>query len=172
MALNEYLEPSSSGFPKRRVAISTSSGAADASKIPATNSEGKIDETFFPAGIGSDSISMTASESLSAGDFVNVFNDSGTPKVRKADGSQYAKRAVGFVKQSASIGSPVTVYFEGTNDSVSGLSTGEEYFLSVATPGEAVTPHNASSANHIVQLIGRAISTTAISFEPDVKWIQ
>lgn len=44
------------GKTKQKEATTTSAGAADAGKLPALNSAGKLDETLLPNGVGSDSI--------------------------------------------------------------------------------------------------------------------
>ena len=49
-----------------------SAGAGDANKLISTNSSGKVDTTLLPAGIGVSTVTATASESISAGDFVSI----------------------------------------------------------------------------------------------------
>jgi hypothetical protein len=66
-------------------ALVTSAGAGDAGKIVATDAAGKLDASLMPTGVGADTASIVSSENLAAGDLVNVFDSSGTPKVRKAD---------------------------------------------------------------------------------------
>jgi hypothetical protein len=97
--------------------IATSAGAADAEKVPSTNGSGVLDPSLLnaattgtqvvvmtgsdgllnpaimPVGIGADTSSIVASETLAAGDIVNIWNDSGTPKVRKADATSEGKEA-------------------------------------------------------------------------------
>lgn len=97
------------GVKRLIAAITTSAGAADAEKIVATNTTGRLDDSIMnaaetgasivvkskadgtldpslmPTGIGADTASIVASEALAAGDFVNVWSDVGVAKVRKAD---------------------------------------------------------------------------------------
>ncbi len=68
MAGNKYLKTGSTGFPTEEASVQTSAGAGDAGKIVALNSSGLIDDTMLS--IQAASQSMTAGESLSAGDFV------------------------------------------------------------------------------------------------------
>lgn len=147
-------------------ALVTSTGAADAGKIIQTDSGGRIDSSLMPVGFGDDAKIMTASEILAAGDFVNVFDDSGTVKVRKADASaaDAGKLAHGFVLDGAAAEATVKVYFEGINNGVTGLTAGAMQYLS-ATPG-AATATAPSAAAYTVQEVGPALSATEISFEP------
>jgi hypothetical protein len=77
-------------------ALVTSAGAGDAGKIVALDSSGKLDTSLMPTGVGADTQAIATSESLAAGDLVNVFNSTGA-KVRKADSSVSGKEAHGFV---------------------------------------------------------------------------
>jgi len=152
------------GNMKEQEALTTSSGSADAGKIPGLDPSGKLDQTMMPAGIGADTKVLPASEGLSAGSYVNIFNDSGTLKARKADASTN-KPADGFVKGSFSTGQSATVYFDGTNTNHTGLTLGVMHFLSDATPG-AATDAAPKGSGKIVQKLGKSIAATEISFEP------
>lgn len=143
----------------------TSSGSADAGKIVALDSTGRLDNSVMPVGVGADTATIAASEALAAGDFVNIWNDAGTAKVRKADASTSGKEANGFVLSAVTSGNNATVYFEGSNTQLSGLTPGTIYFLSDATPG-GVTTTAPSGTGKIVQKVGRSTSATTINFEP------
>lgn len=143
----------------------SSAGAGDAGKIVALDSTGKIDATMMPVGVGGDTGSIIASENLTAGDFINVFNDSDTTKVRKAVADVAGKEADGFVLASVSSGNSATVYFEGSNTQLSSLTIGARYYLS-ASVGGAIVATAPSGAGNVVQYIGKATSTTSLSFEP------
>lgn len=147
-------------------ALVTSSGAGDAGKIIQTNGAGKIDETLLPSGIGPEVRTMPASEALAAGDMINVFNDSGTAKARKADASVASggKRAMGFVKAAVSSGTTATVYYGNINDQLSGLTIGQVLFLSGGTAG-TVTATAPITSGHITQEIGIALSATEALIE-------
>ena len=146
-------------------ATTASSGAVNAGDIIALDATGHIDETLLPSGIGADVVSIEASEDLSAGDMVDVYDLSGTPYVRKADATTAGKKAVGFVLDSCTSGSDAAVYFEGQNNQLSGLTAGQTLFLSATTPG-GVTATAPSGSGNIVQVVGRAISATSMAFEP------
>ena len=156
----KYIELNN-GQLAEKAALSSSAGAADANKIVSTNGEGKLDVTLMPDGIAADVAVLPASEDLSAGQLVNVFDDSGTAKARKADASN-GRRAVGFVKAAVTSGQNATVFKEGTMAG-SGLTIGSPTYL--GTNG-AATQTAPSTTGHISQEIGVAISATEIEFEP------
>lgn len=139
----------------------TSAGAGDSGKVVALDAAGKIDNTMMPVGVGGDSTTMTASENLAAGDFVNVWNNSGA-KVRKADATVAGKEAHGFVLGAISSAASGTVYFEGSNTGVTGQTPGPVFLSTTAGTATATAP---SGSGNVVQRIGFAISATAINFQ-------
>lgn len=161
MAGNKYIR-NNAGTLTEEAAIQVSTGAADAGKIPALDSTGHLDISMMPVGIGADTVSITASENLAAGDYVNIWNDTGMAKVRKADATTAGKEAHGFVLEAVTANTLATVYFEGTNTQLSGLTAGI-VFLST-TPGQ-VSSTPPSSPGNIVQRLGVAVSETAVSTE-------
>ena len=142
--------------------IQSSAGAANAGDIPALDESGRIDASMMPVGIGADTSAITASEALSAGDFVNIWESSGA-KVRKADASTSGKEAHGFVLSAVTSGAVATVYFEGTNLQVTAQAPGPVFLL--ATPGKCGATPPAASGN-LVQSLGVATSATSMNFEP------
>ena len=147
------------------IATVVSAGAGNDGDIPALDATGKLDSSVMPIGIGADTKSITASEALSAGDWVNVWDNAGTLSARKADATVAGKEADGFVLAAVTSGNPATVYFEGTNTQNAGLTLGGRYYLHTTAGGETTTAPSASG--NVVQYLGKAISTTEISFEPD-----
>jgi hypothetical protein len=108
--------------------------------------------------------SVTASESLSAGDIVNVWNSSGTFRVRKAcayPGQQY--EAHGFVLDAVSSGQSVSVHHVGYNSFRSGLAPGAQW---VSTVAGQVTNTPPTSVGSMVQRIGFAPASGVLNFEP------
>lgn len=144
----------------------SSAGAGDSGKVVALDSAGRIDSTMMPVGIGADTASITASEALAAGDFVNVYNVAGTANIRKADGSTAGKEAHGFVLAAVASAASGTVYFEGTNTQCTGLTPGVQ-FLSGTTPGKC-TDTAATGSGKVVQIVGFAISATAVNFQSEL----
>lgn len=179
-----------SGRIKMVATIATSAGAADAEKIPSTNGSGvldpsilnaattgvskvvltdgtgKIDVTILPTGVGPDTASITSSENLAAGDLVNVWDDAGTVKVRKADATAEGKEAMGFVLAGVTAPAAATVYFEGQLTGLTGLTRGARQYLSTTPGGRVETAP--SGAGNVAQEVGHAISTTVMVFEPQM----
>ena len=141
----------------------TSAGSGDSGKLPALGASGKLDTSFMPTGIGADTAVVTASEALAAGDLVNIWNSTGA-KARKADASTAGKEAHGFVIASVLILGNATIYFEGTNDQVTGLTPGVQ-FLSTS-PGLCAASAPSGSAN-VVQRVGVATSATSLNFHAE-----
>lgn len=158
---DKYLKLNS-GVPTETEAKVTSAGAGDAGKIPALDGTGKLDTSMMPTGIGADTASIVTSENLAAGDFVNVFNDGGTPKVRKADATTAGKEAHGFVLAGVTAPAAATVYFEGSNDQVSGATAGKVYLATTAGGFVGTAP---SASGNVVQQVGVATSATSINVE-------
>lgn len=159
----KYLEIGSNGLNEAN-AIDTTTGVSDASKIVKTDSTGHIAEALLPTGIGADVKVAVASEALSAGDLVNLWSDSGTLKARKADATAgIAKTADGFVKSAVSLGANATVYLDGTNANLTGLTVGAQYYLSSTAGG--VTTTIPTTAGYGYQYVGKATATTELIFE-------
>jgi hypothetical protein len=153
-----------SGVVGEREAIVVSGGAGNAGDIVALDGAGKLDNSVMPVGIGADTKVLPASENLSAGNLVNVFNDSGTVKARKADATAAGKEANGFVLAAANMGENATVYFEGRNNQLVGMTLGAVMYL--ATTAGAVTDTPPSGSGNVVQRVGRSLSATELTFEP------
>ena len=144
-------------------ALTTSSGAGDEGNLVALNSSGKIDTTMMPAGVGADTCVVNASETLAAGDMVNIWDDAGTVKARKADATAAGKEVDGFVDAGVTSGAAATVILDGPLAGLSGLTKGATYFLST-TPG-AITATAPSTAGNVYQGVGKAKSATELIFE-------
>ena len=141
--------------------VQASAGAGNAGDLVSLDDSGRIDNSMMPVGIGADTSTISASETLAAGDWVNVWNNSGA-KVRKADATTAGKEAHGFVLAAVTSGNPATVYFEGTNTQVTGQTPGPVYLQTTAGTGGATIP---SASGNVVQQIGVAVSATAVNFE-------
>lgn len=131
--------------------------------LVALDATGRIPETYMPVGIGADLAIVPASENLSSGDFVNLWDDAGTVKARKADATTSGKEADGFVLDAVTAPANASVYFEGRNTAKTGLTLGARYYLATSAGGVTATPP--SGAGNVVQYIGRAVSATSIAFE-------
>lgn len=152
------------GFSAEKAALQVSTGASDAGKLVALSATGVLDESLLPVGIGADTASVVASESLAAGDLVNIWDNAGTANVRKADGSTTGKEAQGFVLAGVTAPALATVYFAGTNTQMTGLTPGRQ-FLSVTVPGK--TQSTAPTATgQVSQIVGFATSATEMTYQP------
>lgn len=162
MAGQKFLQHDAAGGFKE-VAATQVGGAGSANKVPALDVSGRLDSTMMPTGIGAETSSLIAYGALAAGDFVNVFNDSGVAKVRKADASSNVAPAKGFVLAACAAGGTATVYWGGLNTMVSGLTPGVAYLST--TPGAANHVAPATSGN-IVQRLGFIVDSTTVFFQP------
>ena len=161
MAGNKYIK-NNAGTLTEEAAIQASAGAGDAGKIPALDAAGRIDNSMMPTGIGADTSSIVSSENLAAGNLVNIWNNTGTANVRKADATVAGKEAHGFVLAAVTSPAAATVYFEGSNTGVTGLTPGPQFLATTAGLCTATAP---SAAGNVVQRVGLATSATSINFE-------
>jgi hypothetical protein len=173
MVADKYLYLDTSGKPKERSLNDASSGVGDAGKGVALANDGKLDPSLFPSNIGSPVFTYTASETLAAGDLVNLWNDSGTVKMRKADASVANKQAHGYVKAAVSSGASGSMYseFGGVITGLTSLTGGNDYFLSATVPGGVSTVVPAT-AGALVQYIGVAKSATELYFNPEIRGVR
>lgn len=142
--------------------VQSSAGAANAGDLVALDDTGRLHDSMMPVGIGADTASLVASEAIAAGDWINVWNDTGTAKMRKADATVAGKEVDGFVLAAVTSGASGTAYFEGTNTQVTGQTPGAVYLQTTAGTGGATIP---SASGNVVQRLGTAVSATAVNFE-------
>jgi hypothetical protein len=147
--------------------ITTSSGVVDAGKFTKLNSIGKLDISFFPDTALSTSpyVGIVTSESLSAGDLVNIY-DYGGAKCRKASAATSGMDANGYALSSVDYGSTAAVYSTGNNTSVTGLTPGQQY-LSATIPGKC-TSIPPSGVGIVSQKVGFATSATSLTFQREI----
>lgn len=138
-----------------------SAGAGDSGKLPALDAGGHLDLTVLPTGVGPDVYSVTASEALLAGDWVNIWNSAGNFRVRKADATTQGKEAHGFVLANVASSGVATVYGVGNNTGVSGQTPGPVYLSTTPGQGTSVPP---SASGNVVQNLGVATSATSVNF--------
>jgi len=150
-----------SGVQTQIEGVASSAGAGDAGKIVALSTDGKLDQSVMPTGVGADVKVLAAFENLSAGNLVHFKMDTGTLKAYKADASN-GRPADGFVKDAVTADNDATIHLEGTITGLSGLTPGARYYL--GTNG-TVTAVPTTTASHYHQYIGRASSDTEVAFE-------
>jgi len=142
-----------------------SAGAGDAGEVVALGSDGRLDTSVMPVGIGPDTKVLVASENIGAGKYVNIWDDAGTAKARLADNSN-SRDAHGFLKDAVLSGANALVYFEGANDDLSALTPGSRYYLATAG-GVTATPPTFAGGATISQFLGVAISATEVNTDID-----
>lgn len=104
------------------------------------------------------------SDGVSAGDFTNVYNSSGTSRVRKADATDPAKFCNSFVLADIPANTTGPVQFSGLNP-LAIASALNEVWLSETVPGSYQTAAPTGSG-HIVQGLGPAMPGFGVAFIP------
>ena len=152
------------GKTKQLFGLAVSAGAADAGKLVATDSAGKLDLSLMPAGLGTNTTTALASEALGAGKFVNFYNNAGVLNVRLADNSN-ARQAYGYVKEAVLNAAVAMVYpLDTTNSALTGLTPGGRYWLGTAggVIAAALDATETANAGKICQELGVAKSATEL----------
>ena len=150
------------GKTKQLFGIQTSAGAGDAGKLIAAGADGKLDSSFMPTGIGANQVVVPTTEALSAGQFVNLYNVTGTLSARLADNSNN-RAAWGYVTAAVASGASATVYRLNTvNANLSGLTAGSEYWLGVAGGTIAAALDPVTGVGKLDQYLGVAKSATEL----------
>lgn len=143
-----------------------SAGVGNANEIVQLGSDGKLDISLMPPTLVDETDILTAGENLAAGDFVYINSTDGF--VYKADASNTARQADGYVLASISAAATGRVYYEGANTALTGLAAGTRYYLSATTAGAVVTtPATYAAGGRITQYLGKAVSTTKLVFEAE-----
>lgn len=175
------------GRLRQAVALLVSTGASDGEKIVATSANGKLDDSLMgasttgnsvvvktlpdgtidpslmPAGIGANVVNITASEALAANDLVNIWNDAGTPKIRKADATVEGKEADGYVKASVALNAVGATYLGSRISGLTGKTPGARQYLSTTAGLMTETP--LAGSGNVSQWVGTAVSATEVDFK-------
>lgn len=166
MADEKILKVGTTGLTEEFLPINSSAGAGDAGRVVRLDANGRWDITTMPTGVTANVVVCASFENLTAGDFVNLFLDTGVIKARKADASVAgaARRADGFVLANVTAPANATVYTDDTNTALAGLTIGGDVYLSTTVPGGAqqTVP---TTAGHSLQRLGKATTATAVSVE-------
>lgn len=109
---------------------------------------------------------LPASETITAGAPVNVWNDSGTVKVRNANASN-GRAANGYVTMTYGTGDMVAVFMSGENPVLSGLTIGDIYLGTTAGTYTSSVP----GTGNLVQKLGFALTSSNLAFmkEPAIQ---
>jgi hypothetical protein len=105
-----------------------------------------------------------ATEPLTAGDLVNIWNNNGVFSVRKASAT-LRQGASGFVLDTVSTGVWVNVYHVGYNPFMTNLTPGAQW-LSVTGQVSSRPP---TAVGSLVQRVGSASTSTTLNFHPTVS---
>lgn len=159
---DKYLQHDTAGGFREVEAVATG-GAGQANKIPALDLSGRLDATMMPTGISAETSIIPAFGDLAAGDLVNVYNDDGVMRARKADASNSTAPANGFVLSAVADGANAIVYWGGLNNQRTSMTLGLHYLSTTAGLSNHVAP---STASNIVQRVGIAVSSTTLFFNP------
>jgi hypothetical protein len=162
MATKSYLIVGGATGITQESTVDSSAGAGDSGKIPSLDTSGKISTTMMPTGFGSDTLTVTAGETLTAGNLIYI---SAAGTAFKADANAAGKAAIGFVLAGITSGASGTAYFgSGLITGLTSLTMQQTYFLS-GTAG-AVTLTAPTGTAKIQQPVGYAVSATTLYFEP------
>ena len=157
----KYMADSGSGKLIEVQPITVSTGASDATKIVQTDSNGRFDVSLLPVGVGAEVSIVPSFENLTAGNFVNLFNNAGAVNSRKADATTNSKNAHGFTLAGVVAPASSTIYGISTkNIALSGLTLGADYWLATIAGGVTTTAPQATG--NYVQELGTSESATAM----------
>ncbi len=115
-------------------------------------------------------IPITTSGDIIAGNWINIFNNSGTLGVRKANATAITTDCDGFILADTYSGKEAQVYFTGMNTKVSGKTIGSTYYLSKTAGGDTtdVSAGAGWTTGNIRQRLGKAFSATSILFMKEI----
>lgn len=144
----------------------TTGGSVDANKVPALDPSGRLSVAMMPVGYANEAGTAAASEALSAGALVNLYNNGGALGMRNADSGTPGKEAHGFVLTAVASGATGTYYLPGsTNTAVTARTIGARQFLGAVGALVETAPTTSGSAS---QLVGVAVSATQVVFNPQM----
>lgn len=106
------------------------------------------------------------SETVIAGDLINVYNNAGVLTARLASAADTTKPANGFAPLAVTSGHTGAIYPIGVISELSGLTPGAIYYLSDTTPGG-----RKSTQPTVIQPVGFALSSTTFFCNPDLTII-
>ena len=162
---NQQFVTVESGVKKLKTSTSISTGITDAGKVISTNSDGVLDSSMLPKGIGLDVYSAVTSVALTPYQMVTIYNNAGVSTVKLAQANAIGTEAIGYVKDTYAIGDTALVYIEGEFD-MSGATVNTDYFLSDTVAG-GITSTAPMSDGTFIQRIGRCYDAGKIRFEQD-----
>jgi hypothetical protein len=146
---------------RQEVLAVTAGGIANAGGIPALDANGRLTSDMMPSGFGADADTLTASEALSKGAFVNVYDaGSGSFKVRNAVATGVGYEAHGYVLTDVAANAVASVMFDDNNSSVTAATPGPVWLSKDVPGGFTSTPP--TGAGIISQRLGVAVAQGVI----------
>lgn len=146
---------------RQEVLAAIAGGTLNAGSIPALDANGRLTADMMPSGFGADADTLTASEALAAGAFVNVYDaGSGAFKVRNAVATGIGYEAHGYVLTAVAANGTASVMFDDNNSAVTAATPGPVY-LSKDVPG-GFTATSPTGAGVISQRLGVAVAAGVI----------
>jgi len=170
-ATQKFIQRYASGDGFQETTPATAGGAGNEGKIASLDtSTGLLPVSMLPVGVGPDTVVVTAAVALTAGQFVNLYDASGTASARKADNTDATKPAHGFVLDSAASGT-ISVYMMGANNKVPvgafvAADVGKPVYLSSAGGVTLTRPTAAGSLDQQLGVIDAVGTTVTINFTP------
>ena len=140
---------------------------AVANAIPALDGTGRVVVAQMPVGVGPEVLTIATSETLVAGNFVNIWKNGAALAVRKADASAVGKEANGFVLAGFTHPTNATVYVLGgvSNTAATVTTLGARQYLSTTPGATAETMPTYAGGARICQLLGKGITLTEMTAE-------
>ena len=135
-------------------ALAAKANTADLPAVPTKTSDLTNDSGFVTA-----STPVIASEPLTAGDWVSLWDSGGGARVRKSDHASLDKEVDGYVLVGVASGAVAEVFTSGMNTAVDGQQLGP-VFAAAAGAGSASVGAGAAFA----QRIGTAVRPDAVVF--------
>jgi hypothetical protein len=139
----------------------TGGSTSAAGQIVALDTDGTLNESLLPSGLGVSVVTAKASEDITADSIVNLYKEGADWLVRNAIGTDASKYAVGFIKSTVvEDAESVDVYLEGR---FTFTSTSNHLFLTTTagTPGV----YDLDDGNlKIRQLVGRRVGENLYEF--------
>ena len=127
----------------------------------------RVQNTSSPAGV---SATITASEIITAGSFVNVYSNGGATAVRNANASDPTKFANGYAYTAIASTVAGVITFVGLNANAAVSTPASQVWLSDTVPGGFQTTPP-TTTGHIVQSLGVAAPNIGVFFSIQ-PWVQ
>ena len=149
----------------------TSGGASSSGHIPALDANGKLNVSFMPTGIGGDTLTATATETITVGSFVNIYNNGGVLSVRNAIAADNTKPANGFVLTGYTSTQAALVYLQGADNLIAlgtfiAANVGTKVFLSPTVAGgcQIAIPTTTGQIAQVLGTIETVAATVTVNF--------